>query len=131
VSHVSACFHHSLAEGLLGTHQGGMPGHVLSSRRDRWWQMTPPPHDRPHKPARGEPPDVRFLARADGYEIALIVPPPAAPPRPPVEPLVRLRFPGEGVEVVLTLAELAALAADVRRLWEYLLREQARRSHDD
>jgi hypothetical protein len=40
-----------------------------------------------------------------------------------VEPLVRLGFRGEGVEVVLTLAEFAALSTDVRRLWEYLRRE--------
>jgi hypothetical protein len=93
--------------------------------------MTPPPPDPTHAPARAEPPDVRFLARAHSYELALIVPPPGAPPRPPVEPLVRLRFPGQGVEVVLTLAELAALATAVRRLWEYLLREQARPSHDN
>ncbi len=78
-----------LAESVLGTYPSGMPGHVLSPLRDRWWRMTPP---------------------IGG-------------------PLARLRFRSEGVEVVLTLAEFAALSGDVRRLWEYLRREQARRPH--
>jgi hypothetical protein len=91
--------------------------------------MTLSPPDRMHEPARGEPPDVRFLAKRKGYEIALIVPPPAPPPQPPAEPRVRLRFRREGVEAVLTLAELAALWADMRRLWAYRRREQARRPH--
>jgi hypothetical protein len=93
--------------------------------------MTPPPTYPKHAPAWGESPDLRFLARADGYEIALIVPPPAPPPQLSAEPRVRLRFPGEEVAVVLTLAELAALAADMRQLWAYLRHEQTRRPRQD
>jgi hypothetical protein len=74
-------------------------------------------------------PEVRYLARTHAYEIALIVLPPSPPPRPPAEPLVRLRFLGEQVEVVLTPAKLVALSADLKQLQEYLQIERTRRPH--
>jgi len=67
------------------------------------------------------------LLRTHGYELALLVPPPAPPPGPPAEPLVRLRFRGAQVEVVLTLATLVALSADLKQLQEYLQIERTRR----
>jgi hypothetical protein len=91
--------------------------------------MTPPPTHRQSKPAGHQPPDVRFVARADDHELALIVPPPAPPPQRSAEPFVRLRFRSTRVEVVLTLAELATLSHSVETLWDYLRREQARRAH--
>jgi hypothetical protein len=65
------------------------------------------------QPARGEPPEVRFLARAESYEILLLVPPSA-------KSLVRLRFAGGWVEVVLTLVEVATFSTALQRLQEYL-----------
>jgi hypothetical protein len=72
------------------------------------------------QPTRGEPPEVRFLARAEGYEIVLLGPPLA-------KPLVRLRFAGGQVEVVLTLAEVATFSTALQRLQEYL--QDARLDH--
>ena len=69
------------------------------------------------EPARGERPEVRFLARAEGYEIVL-------PGTPPAEPLVRLRFEGGQVEVMLTLAEVAAFCTALQRLQAYLQHER-------
>jgi hypothetical protein len=74
-------------------------------------------------------PEVRYLARTRAYEIALIVPPPSPTPGPPAEPLVRLCFPGEQVEVVLTPAQLVALSADLKQLQEYFQLERTRRPH--
>jgi hypothetical protein len=91
--------------------------------------MTPPPPYRPHQPAGRQPPDVRFVARADDHELALIVPPPAPPPQQSAEPFVRLRFRSTHVEVVLTLAEVATLSHSVEQVWDDLRREQARRAH--
>jgi hypothetical protein len=65
------------------------------------------------QPARGEPPEVRYLARSEGYEIVLLRPPPA-------KPLVRPRFAGGQVEVVLTVAEVATFSTALQRLQEYL-----------
>jgi hypothetical protein len=125
VNHVSLYVDYSWVEGVLGAHSGSLPSYVLSSRRDGWWSMTPPSHDLTHDPARDEPPDIRFLARADGYELAFVVPPRAPRSGPTVESLVRLRFLCEEVEVVLTLS------ADIRRLWDFLRCEQARHSSHD
>ena len=69
------------------------------------------------------------MARAAAYEIALLVQPPACRLRPPVEPLVRLRFRGGQVEVVLTLAEVVAFTADVQQLRAYLQDERTDRPH--
>jgi hypothetical protein len=44
---------------------------------------------------------------------------------------VRLRFRGEGVEVVLTLAKFIALSTNARRLWVSLQQELARRACHD
>jgi hypothetical protein len=85
--------------------------------------MAPPPARCTSEPAGGECPEVRFLARAAEYEIALLVPP-AAHLRPPAEPLVRLRFRGGPVEVVLALAEVVAFTADVQQLQAYLQDER-------
>ena len=74
-------------------------------------------------------PELRYLARTHAYELALLVPPPSPPPGPPAEPLVRLRFLGEQVEVVLTPATLVALSADLKQLQEYLQIERTRRPH--
>jgi hypothetical protein len=65
------------------------------------------------QPARGEPPEVRFLARAEGYEIVLLGPPSA-------QSLVRLRFASGQVKVVLTLAEVATFSTALQWLQEYL-----------
>jgi hypothetical protein len=91
--------------------------------------MTPPPKYRQSKPVGRQPPDVRFVARADDHEIALIVPPPTLAPQQSAEPFVRLRFISAHVEVVLTLAEVASLSHSVEQLWDYLRQEQARRAH--
>jgi hypothetical protein len=91
--------------------------------------MASPPRRRKREPVRGEFPDVRYLVRADDYEIALIVPPPSSRARPPAEPLVRLRFQSAQVEVVLTPAELGTFSADLQQLQEYLQREGTRRPH--
>jgi hypothetical protein len=91
--------------------------------------MTPTPQHHKHESPRDVSLGLRYLARAHGYEIALIMPPPAPPPGPPVEPLVRLRFLGEQVEVVLTPAKLVALSVDLKQLLEYLQIERTRRSH--
>jgi hypothetical protein len=81
------------------------------------------------EPARGEALEVRFLARAADYEIALLVPPPACRCRPPAEPLVRLRFRGGEVEVGFTLAEAAAFTTGLRQLRAYLQDERTARPH--
>lgn len=91
--------------------------------------MASPPARCTSEPAGGECPEVRFLARAADYEIALLVPSPAAHLRPSAEPLVRLRFWGGQVEVVLTLAEVAAFTADVRPLQAYLQDERTACPH--
>jgi hypothetical protein len=83
-----------------------------------------PPARCTSEPAGGECPEVRFLARTAAYEIALLVPPPAAHLQPPAEPLVRLRFRGGQVEVVLALAEVVAFTADVQQLQGYLQDER-------
>ena len=87
--------------------------------------MAPPPTHCEHKSAPGEPSDVRFLARSDGYELALMVPPPSQAS----QPLVRLCFPGQPVEVVLTLAKLAAFSTHLQQLQDYLQTERARCPH--
>jgi hypothetical protein len=70
---------------------------------------------------------VRFLARAEGYEIVLLGPPRASHPRPPAEPPVRLRFVGGQFEVMLTVAEVAAFSTALWRLQGYL--QDARLGH--
>jgi hypothetical protein len=57
------------------------------------------------------------------------VPPRSSMPWLPTDPLVRLWFPGKQVEVVLTLAELAAFSTGLQRLEDYLLEERRRRPH--
>jgi hypothetical protein len=83
--------------------------------------MASPPERHTDEPARGEPPEVRFLIRVGGYEVALIA---LAPDPAPSHPLVRLRFPGRQGEVVLTLAELDRLVDDLHRLQAYLQAER-------
>jgi hypothetical protein len=90
--------------------------------------MASPPERRTDEPARSESPDVRFLIRVGAYEVALIAPAPAPAPS---QPLVRLRFPGQPVEVVLTLAELDALADDLHRLQQYLRAEHRDHPHQE
>ncbi len=90
--------------------------------------MAPPSKHRTREPVLGEPPEVRFLARADDYEIALLVPR-SSTPWQPMELLVRLWFPGKQVEVVLTLAELAAFSTGLQRLEDYLQEERRPRPH--
>ena len=89
--------------------------------------MPPTPQHHTHECPRDVSPELRYLLRTHGYELALLVPPPAPPPGPPAEPLVRLRFRGAQVEVVLTLATLVALSADLKQLQEYLQIERTRR----
>jgi hypothetical protein len=89
--------------------------------------MTPPPQPHKHEGPKGVPPELRYLLKTQGYELALLVPPPAPPHGPPAEPLVRLRFRAVQVEVVLTLATLVALSADLKQLQEYLQIERTRR----
>ena len=72
------------------------------------------------EPTQGEPLDVRFLTTAEGYEIVLLGPPLA-------EPLLRLRFEGEQVEVMLTLVEIAAFSSALQPLQAYL--QHARLDH--
>jgi hypothetical protein len=72
------------------------------------------------EPARGEPPEVRFLVRAESYEIVLLGPSRASHPRPPAEPPVALCFAGGQAEVMLTVAGVAAFSTALQRLQEYL-----------
>jgi hypothetical protein len=87
--------------------------------------MAPPPTHCESEPAPGEPSDVRFLARSEGYELALMVPRPSQAS----QPLVRLCFPGQPVEVVFTLGTLAAFSTHLQQLQDYLQAERARRPH--
>ena len=86
--------------------------------------VTPTPQHHSHACPRDGSSEPRYLARTQAYELALLMPPPPPPCEPPAEPLVRLRFRGEQVEVMLTLATLVAFSADMKQLQEYLQSER-------